>query len=162
MRAFFVSGDLRGKSPETKNRAFRGCAIAPAPALRAGAASHPSNPLRPTGLPGQASSGVLFPLPFGFYKILNRFSGHGIFASIRPEAFISHNAFQRFLPCCLYAINNSKFQTFCPNRILKKIYPGILFCNSFPVIESVFQNPVSPLAAQRIAAEIQYLRRFVP
>jgi ribosomal protein L36 len=28
------------------NRAFRGSAIAPAPALRAAAASHPSNPLR--------------------------------------------------------------------------------------------------------------------
>jgi hypothetical protein len=32
-----------------KNRAFRGCAIAPAPALRAVAASHPSNPLRGPG-----------------------------------------------------------------------------------------------------------------
>jgi hypothetical protein len=29
-----------------KNRALRGCAIAPAPALRAVAAAHPSNPLR--------------------------------------------------------------------------------------------------------------------
>jgi hypothetical protein len=43
--AFFVAHNA------TKNRAFRGCAIAPAPALRAVAASHPSNPLRAQGLP---------------------------------------------------------------------------------------------------------------
>jgi hypothetical protein len=36
-----------GRIPgSTGNRAFRGSAIAPAPALRAVAASHPSNPLR--------------------------------------------------------------------------------------------------------------------
>jgi hypothetical protein len=42
--AFFAAHDA------AKNRAFRGCAIAPAPALRAVAASHPSNPLRAHGL----------------------------------------------------------------------------------------------------------------
>jgi hypothetical protein len=46
--------DLQGKRPSSgaflarsaKNRAFRDSAIAPAPVLRAVAASHPSNPLR--------------------------------------------------------------------------------------------------------------------
>jgi hypothetical protein len=46
--AFFAVFRLRRKT--AKNRAMRGSAIAPAPALRAVAAPHPSYPLRPKGL----------------------------------------------------------------------------------------------------------------
>jgi hypothetical protein len=42
-----------------KNRAFRDSAIAPAPALRAGAASHPSNPLRAHQRRGSSKSEFL-------------------------------------------------------------------------------------------------------
>jgi hypothetical protein len=45
--AFFAGKLLR--NPPAKNRAFRGCAIAPAPALRAVAPSGPSNPWRAKG-----------------------------------------------------------------------------------------------------------------